>query len=214
MRRTVLLIALVAACARGRSDEPVVDGATADGPEGSSVDAPRVDAPTSTGTCAQAFTGTLATWSFAGQAGNQASTPATSQAMGITAGAVTRSAALTANAGTNSINASNWPLTATRDATKYYAFTIAPPAGCTLSITGVNIDVSSSGTGPASAQIATSADNYVAASTVSTTTAGLVAATVTDASAMVEVRVYGYAATAAGGTMRIQTSLSVAGQLK
>jgi hypothetical protein len=211
MRWTLVLLSL-AACARGRSDEPVVDGAVTDAPN-QGGDARPIDAPSS-GTCAQAFTGTLATWSFAGQAGNQTSTPATSQATGVTAGPVTRAAALTANPGANSINSTNWPLTATRDATKYYAFTIAPPAGCTLSITGVNIDALSSGTGPASAQISTSADNYVAASSVSTSTAGLVAATVTDASAMVEVRVFGYAATAAGGTMRIQGALSVDGQLE
>jgi hypothetical protein len=138
MRRTAVLLALVipVACARGRSDEPVVDGAVADAP--AQGDARPIDAPPSSGTCAQAFTGTLATWSFAGQAGNQASTPATSQATGVTAGPVTRAAALTAVGGLDSINSNNWPLTATRDATKYYTFTLAPPAGCTLSITGVN----------------------------------------------------------------------------
>ena len=211
MRWTLALLAL-AACARGRSDEPLVDGSVTDAPP--TGDARPIDAPTQSGTCAQAFTGSLASWSFAGQAGTQASTPATTMATGVTAGPVTRAAALTAVAGTSSINSSNWPLTAARDATKYYAFTLTPPAGCTLSITGINIDTLSSGTGPTSAQLSTSADSYAATTAVTTSTSGLVAASVMNATGMLEIRIYGYAATGTGGTMRLQTTLSVDGQLK
>lgn len=54
-RRLVVLLALTA-CARGRSDEPVVDGSATGAPVG---DARPIDASTTSGTCTQAFTGTL-----------------------------------------------------------------------------------------------------------------------------------------------------------
>jgi hypothetical protein len=213
--RVVVTTLLLAACARGRSDEPVVDGATADAAEQAMVDAPPMmhDAPPTSATCATLVTGTLATWSFTGEAGTQAMTTVATKANGITAGAVTRAATLTAVGGAGSINSSNWPLTATRDATKYYAFTLTPPAGCELAITGATIDARSSGTGPASAQIANSTDTYAAAATVSTAAAGTVAFTAM-ANGMIELRVYGYAATATGGTFRLQNTLSITGELK
>ena len=214
MSRHVVLLLALAACARGRSDEPVVDGSTTDSATTlPGIDA-SIDAPKQSGTCSQAFTGTLASYSFAGEAGTQASTAVSTKAAGITAGNVTRAAALTPVMASNSINSSNWPLTAARDATKYYSFTIAPPAGCTLSLTTAMIDASSSSTGPASGQLATSADNYTAAQTISTTAQVTVTVGVTDATGMIEVRIYGYAATATGGTLRLRGTLSIDGQLK
>ena len=211
VRRLAVVLAVVG-CARGRTEEPAVDAANAD--SSPMRDGPAIDSVTGGGSCTAAFTGTLATWSFAGETGNQASTAVTTKAAGITAGAVTRAAGLTAVTGTGSINASNWPLTAQRDPTKYYAFTITPPAGCTLSITGASIDAKSSGTGPASGAVSTSVDNYATTTAVSTFAPGTVALTVTNAPGMVEVRVYGFAATAAGGTLRLQNALSIDGQLK
>jgi hypothetical protein len=211
----LVLGASLVACARGRSEEPVIDGATADAGDQPMVDAAPMmrDSPTSNGTCAMAFTGTLATWSFTGETGTQAMTAAATKANGVTAGAVTRAATLTAVSGAGSINSSNWPLTATRDATKFYAFTLTPPAGCELAITAAAIDARASGTGPASAQLATSADSYTAAATVSTSAAGNVAFTAT-ANGMIELRVFGFAATATGGTFRLQNTLSITGELK
>lgn len=213
--RGVVTALFLVACARGRSDEPVVDGPVPDAMPQAMVDAPPMmhDSPPSSGACAMPFTGTLATWSFTGEAGTQAMTAVTTKANGITAGAVTRATTLTAVSGAGSINSSNWPLTATRDATKHYAFTITPPAGCELLITGAAIDARASGTGPASAQIATSTDGFTAAAMVSTAAAGNVAFTAT-ANGMIELRVYGYAATATGGTFRLQNMLSVTGELK
>jgi len=212
MVRRLVVVLVVVGCASGRNEEPASDAAIADSSPTSDAAATGMDSTTSA--CTAAFTGTLATWSFAGEAGNQASTAVATKATGITAGAVTRAAGLTAVTGSGSINASNWPVTAQRDLAKYYAFTIAPPAGCTLSITGASIDAKSSGTGPASGAVSTSVDTYAATTTVSTTAPGAVALTVTNAPGMVEVRVYGFAATAAGGTLRLQDSLSIDGQLK
>jgi len=210
--RTVLPALALAACARGRSDEPIVDGSMTDA-KVPDAGAPPIDSPTSSGTCTMAFAGTLATWSFVGEAGSQASTAVTTKATGVTAGAVTRSAGLTATAGTGSINSSNWALTAARDLTKYYAFTITPPAGCELTITGAAVDAKSSGTGPVSAVISNSTDTYAATATVSTATAGNVAFAAM-ANGMIEVRVYGYAATGTGGTLRLQNALSITGELR
>ncbi len=212
MRFAVLILAVVG-CARGRMDEPAIDAADPSPTHDAPMQSP--DAPTGAGGgCTAAFTGTLATWSFASEPGNQAMTVATSKATGITAGAVQRSAGLTATSGAGSINASNWALTATRDATKYYAFSIAPPAGCTLSLTQLHVDAKSSGTGPASGAVASSADSYAQTATVSTAAPGTVALAITNATGTVEVRVYGWAATAAGGTLRLQNTLSIDGQLK
>jgi hypothetical protein len=165
------------------------------------------------GNCAMAFSGVLATWSLTGQPGTQTSTPSTSSASGVSAGALTRASGLTAGAGTNSINSSNWP-TGTLDPTKYYAFTLTPPSGCTLSASQLAIDLTTSGTGPTSSSVATSADSFGATTTVSPTTASTPSLSVTAHSGMLEVRVYGFSAGATTGTMRIQNTLSITGSLQ
>ena len=211
--RTVVIALALTACARGRSEEPLVDARSVDAATQVDAAAQGPDAPTSSSTCADAFAGTLATWNLATESGNQASTAATMVVHGITAGAITRSAGLTAVTGIGSINSSGWATTAQRDPAKYYAFTLAPPTGCVLAITGAMIDARSSGTGPVSASLSTSVDNYAAAATVSTTTAGTVAVTAM-AGGMIEIRIYGYAASSSGGTFRLQNSLAITGELK
>jgi hypothetical protein len=193
-------------------------------PADTEIDAapPTIDAPGSMpdmggpqATCTQPVSGTLASWVFTAETGAQTMTAVTTKAPGVTAGAVTRSAGLTAVTGSGSINSSGWPTSAARDATKYYALNIAPPAGCTLTITTANIDALASGTGPVSAVVSTSADAYAQTATVSTTTASVVPlAGVANQSGMLEVRVYGYAASAAGGTLRLKTTLSLAGSVQ
>lgn len=170
------------------------------------------DAPPSS-SCSQAFTGVLATWTLTGQAGNQASTPVTSKASGITAGALTRSAGLTAVSGANSINASGWPTASTIDTTKYFTFTIAPPSGCSLALSSAAIDVTRSGTGPANGAIATSADNYAQQLSISTSTVQTPSLVVSGGTTQLEIRVYGWMASSASGTMRLQNTLSLTGSL-
>ena len=133
-------------------------------------------------------------------------------ATGITAGAVQRAAALTAVSGANSINSSSWPTAAQADATKYYALTIAPPSGCMLSLTALAIDAKASGTGPAAAAVATSLDAFAQLVTISTSAASTPAVTATHGGP-IELRVYGYSASAAAGTLRLQGTLSVQGSL-
>lgn len=208
--RICLLLATLGACASARNEprgEP--DAATTiDAPKGSgSVDA----APTG---CAQAFTGVLATWDFAGETGNQQSTPAKTTATGVVAGSVQRAVGLTPVSGANAINSSNWSTAAQPDLTKYYAFTIAPPSGCTLAITAVAIDARASGTGPAMASVATSADGYAQKVAVSTAAESAPALAIPAQGAQLELRIYGYGATGSAGTLRLQTTLALTGSLQ
>lgn len=209
VRPFVLYVAL-AACARGGSSEPAQDAAAdapvADGPQ------QMIDAPMQSG-CTMAFTGTLARWDLTGEAGNQATSAADMQAPGVTAGVIARSAGLTAVSGLNSINSSNWSTAAQMDPTKYYTFTLAPPAGCMVAVTQVTIDARSSGTGPAMGALATSVDTYATTTAVSTSAPVNVAVTASSAT-MIELRVYGWAATSTGGTLRVQSALSVDGELR
>jgi hypothetical protein len=180
------------------------------------ADAPRTqsmpDAPPSS-SCAQPFTGVLATWTLTGQAGNQASTPATSTATGVTAGALARSAGLTAVSGANSINASGWPTTSTADTTKYFTLTVTPPSGCSLAISSAAIDVAHSGTGPATGALATSADSYAQQLSISTSTATTPSLVVSGGTTQLEIRIYGYMASSASGTMRLQNTVTLTGSL-
>ncbi|MBV8761705.1 MAG: hypothetical protein JO257_30705 [Deltaproteobacteria bacterium] len=218
-----LLLMVTAACAtagnsqhQGTSDAPpgTSDGPhnNSDGPAPHNDAAPIIDSPP--GSCATPFMGALATWSFTGEPGSQASTAATSMATGVNAGAVSRAAALTVASGVGSINSSNWPSAAQRDLTKYYTFSVTPPSGCQMDLTGVSIDALSSGTGPSMALIATSSDAYAQTATVSTTAASTPALTVSGATGAIEVRVYGFSASSTGGTMRLRNTLTLQGKLR
>lgn len=214
MVRRALFLVVVAGCATARQephdhDDGGVDAAT------QPADAPRTtpaDAPASV-TCAP-FTGVLATYSFTGATGSQAQTAASSTATGVVADPITRSPGLTAVSGATSINASNWPIAAQLDATKYYTLTITPPAGCKLSMTTASIDARASSTGPGMASLATSADGFAAAAALSTAAPSAPSVAVTNASGAVEIRIYGYAATATGGTLRLQNTVTISGSLQ
>lgn len=160
-----------------------------------------------------AFTGVLASWDLSSAAGSQVSSAAASSAAGVTAGVLTRAPLLTATSGTGSINSSNWATAAQPDPTKYYTFSITPPAGCTLSVSALAIDVLASGTGPASASVGTSVDAFAQNIPVSTATPSTPLLTVNGAHGALELRVFGYSASAATGTMRIENTLSITGAL-
>lgn len=217
----------VAACASAGSATPADgrngpdDAASADSPARridarAGDDAQRatgdaaIDAPP--GSCGDAFTGVLATYSFAGASGSQASTDASSTATGVVAGAISRSAALTATSGAGSINASGWPTAGQLDAQHYYTLSVTPPSGCALDVTSLAVTTQASGTGPKSASVATSADAFAAATTMSPNGSSTPALAVSGATSAVELRLYGYAATGTSGTMRV-TALTVSGSI-
>lgn len=159
-----------------------------------------------------AFSGTLATFDLTGEPGNQTSTAVKSTAKGVTAGALTRASTITATSGVNSINGSNWATSSSADATRYYTFSLTPPSGCSLAIDTLTISTHASGTGPTNAALATSDDAF-AAKTTFTVGSAKPAVAVSGASGAVEVRVYGYGATSAGGTFRIDGTLTITGAL-
>jgi hypothetical protein len=176
-------------------------------------DAPaRVDAASS-GSCADAFTGVLASWAFSGDAGSQTTTNSSSTATGVTAGAIGRASGLTVNTGADSMNASNWPTAAQRDGSKFFTFSITPPAGCSLDLTSASIDAKASATGPTKASIGTDADAFAQESSVSTSAPGDATMSVTSSTSAVEIRIYGWSASSAGGTMRLEGTLAVTGTL-
>jgi len=182
-------------------------------------DASDVDSPpahtdaASSGSCADAFTGVLASWAFSGDAGSQTTTASTSNATGVAAGGIARASGLTVNTGSDSMNASNWPTAAQRDASKYFTFSITPPAGCALDLTSASIDAKSSSTGPSKASIGTDADSFAQEQTVSTSAAGNATLSVANTTSAVEVRIYGWSASSAGGTMRLEGTLTLTGVL-
>lgn len=216
MQLRVILVAVCAVgCAKATEESRAVDASTgshADASSQSPGDA-RSDSTVS-GTCPQATAGVLATYSFTSAAGNQTSTAAASSATGLVAGAVQRSSGLTAVSGAGSINSSGWPTAAQLDATKYYTFTLAPPSGCTLTLSSSAIDAKASSTGPTSAAIATSKDSYAATATVSTSVPSTPTLGVSGATGTIEVRVYGWAASSTSGTFRLQNTLTISGSLQ
>jgi hypothetical protein len=201
----------------GGSDGSGSDGSGSNGSAGSagsgSAGSGSAGSGAPTGPCADPFVGVLATWSFAGQPGNEISVAAASTATGVTAGVVGRSSNVIADAGSASINSRDWATTATRDPTKYYTFSVAPPAGCRLSLTGLSIDAKASTSGPATAVLATSADGFSATTPIGTAGTTTEVLSVTAAGA-VEVRVYGYGATKTTGTFRVASNLIVSGSLE
>jgi hypothetical protein len=160
------------------------------------------------------FTGVLATYDLSGLSGITATAPATSTGGGVTAGSLARSSALTAASASGGFNSSNWSTNTSADPTKYDTFTVTPPAGCTLSLTSLALDTQASSSGPAHGDVATSADTFATHvgtfAGTSNSTAMLGAAT--KAGAM-EIRIYGYGATASGGTLRLQQTMTLTGSL-
>lgn len=170
--------------------------------------------PPPPGSCTMPFTGVLGTWSFAGQPGTQASTAAASSAPGVMASGISRAPALMAAAGTGSISAGNWPTGSQLDSQSYFTLALTGPSGCTLEVSTLAIDAKSSTTGPASAAVGTSADAFAHTVAVSTSAPSMPSLAVMSTTGNLEIRIYGFAATATGGTLRIQNMLSVSGVLR
>lgn len=159
-------------------------------------------------------TGILATFDLSSQPGSETSAPATSSAPGVTAGAISRAAALSAVSGSGSINASGWGTGSSADSSRYYTFTLTPAAGCSMALTSLALDTQASATGPKNGDVATSADAFGAHGTsFSATGTTNVTLSVSSTPGAVEVRVYGYGASGTGGTFRIQNTMTVSGSL-
>ena len=132
----------------------------------------------------------------------------------MSGGALSRATALAAESGSGSINASGWPTTSTANAADYFTFTVTPGAGCTVTLTTLAIDVKASSTGPATADVATSGDTFAkhTASFAGTSTPSVTLAS-PSGTGPIEVRVYGYGASGASGTLRIENTLTLSGSV-
>ena len=222
MTRTVLAVMICAGCEFGGGPGVagrITDGSTKPVDAAKKPDGPGSGSGSNMSMCAQPMaSGVVATWAFAGQPGNQASTAAASAAPGTTAGAIARSSDLAADVGLDSMNSTTWPMTSTLDTTKgYYTLSITPPANCTLDLTAASIQGRQSGSGPASVAIGTSADGFAqtVALTVSPTDAtSTPALAVTGAAAAVELRIFGYGASGTAGTFRLDGTLTVTGSIQ
>ncbi len=200
-----------------KSDASIVDAGVDASDSGIKPDASLPDGGMSN--CPTPSTGTLLTFDFTGEKGNQISTAAASSAAGITAGAISRSQSLVAASANNSLSSDHWALVTdasmqSPDPGKYLTFTINADPKCLLDLSSIAIDTQSSNTGPASASVATSADKFVGMSAVPVNKSSSIALAVTGANGLVEVRIYGYAATGSTGTMRVQNKLTVSGTLR
>lgn len=166
------------------------------------------------GHCTMGGGGQIALWDLSGSPGDQASNPAAMTLAGVAAQPLTRSATLMATAGTSSINSSNWPTSGQADPASYYTLSLAAPSGCSLQLSGIMVDVKSSSSGPTSGSLATSEDGFSQQLPVSTTTPANVSISVTAMSGMLELRIYGFAAQASTGTMRIENQLVIMGTVQ
>jgi hypothetical protein len=157
--------------------------------------------------------GVLGTWDLTGQPGTQTSNAASSSLSGVVTAPLSRAPALMPSPGTNSISASNWTTSSQPDPGSYYTLSLTAPTGCTLSVSAVALDVRSSTTGPTSAGLATSQDEFAQPVSVSTSVPGEIPVEINSVST-IELRILGYGASAMTGTMRIQNQLEVRGSVQ
>ena len=166
-------------------------------------------------TCgAQSASGTLVLFDFTMLTGSEQSVVPMSLMSGATATTLARSAALVPAAGDGSLNARGWATTNTLDTTEYFTFTVVPAAGCKISLTSLSLSAHASDTGPTMAAIATSSDGFAMVAPFVPNGRSDVALTVSPATGAVEVRIYGYGAGGAAGTMRLDDTLSVVGSVE
>jgi hypothetical protein len=159
--------------------------------------------------------GSLGNYATVGLSGMSA--PATvspsNVATNVTFSALSRGAGLSAAATSDAFNSSSWPLTYIAGNTDYYEFTIAPTFGYKFSASELRVGLQRSSSGPDKAELRSSLDSY--GSTIgSLLSVGTGLATFTinlssvsglqNRTSLVTFRIYGYGASAAGGTLRIQ----------
>jgi hypothetical protein len=168
------------------------------------------------GSCAaHGFSGTLVTYAFAGELGSEGSVAAASSSPGVAGGALSRSSGITPQSGADSINSYGWAQTSSADGTKNYTLTLTPASGCTVTVSSLSIATSASMTGPAKADVATSADGFsphqAAFTPGGTATPSLAGVS---GSGPIELRIYGFAATSTTGTLRISGTFTVSGSIQ
>jgi hypothetical protein len=165
--------------------------------------------------CAFAYAGSLVSFDLAAVTGVPASVGPAAIAAGLTVTPLER-VGVTPVSASGALNASTWP-TGGLQPGKYYTFTVTAPAGCTMTLTTVVVDLKASTNGPKNAAVGSSVDKFAALAAATVTTAGGAATVpvpgVVAIQGAVELRVFGFAAAASGGTLRVQDVLTLAGSL-
>src|SRR5262245_17099827 len=103
--------------------------------------------------------GAIVTYDFTGATGDQASTPATGVASGLSASVIDRGPGVTASAAANSISASGWS-TSGIDLNDYYGFTLTPSGGFTLNVDSLTFSERRSATGITAISVRSSLDGF------------------------------------------------------
>ena len=154
----------------------------------------------------------LAGWNFTGEAGNQASTAAGTEASNITASAVSRGSGLSVSAGADSISSNDWTLSGSIDSNDYYEFGLTVGSGHSMDLTTVTFAERRSATGIRTFELRSSLDSF-GAPTIDPVNVPddtdyrerslSLPAGFTNLSGTVTFRLYGYSAEAVAGTWRI-----------
>jgi hypothetical protein len=163
-------------------------------------------------------------WDFAGNIGSEVSDAADSVITHVSAtgpsGEIVRGLGLSAPINTGRFNGSDWEVAAAPDLTgaQYMAFTIEPDPGFGLELTSIAFSWQSSGGGPDAVAFASSLDGFgsvigtpltgLQGNNSNNLTLALPAGTFGSVSGPVTFRVYGYAATGAGGTAGFESTLA------
>lgn len=156
--------------------------------------------------------GANVTFSFTGAVGSETTFPAdavTTPGLALRP-EMSRGPGATAAAAGNAFSGTSWN-TAALDPTAYYSFTITPSSTTALTLLNLALDDQKSGTGPTTAVIRSSLDGFTADLVTFTTHTAIatghttlpLGAAFANLTAPVELRIFGFGATAAGGTWRI-----------
>jgi hypothetical protein len=161
-----------------------------------------------------------ASYDFTGQPGNQLSTPLAINSLpsALSLSAITRGSGLSPNAVANSMSSTSWN-SPSFDSNDYYGFTIMPGSGSVLSLTNLNFTLRRSASGPVSFQVRTSLDGFSAALTSFSLAPSLVTdvnqsidlSSLTNLSAPLTLRLYGFGASSAAGALRLNNTLTLTG---
>jgi SprB repeat len=162
----------------------------------------------------------LASWELSTAAGNQASNAPSFTATNIGSGTLTRGAGVTAAAAGGCIASTGWYNTTAATTlaqaitnNEYYEFTLPINSCFKANLTQVSMFVRSSGTGPGTVSLLSSADGFVAAlgTASSTATSTLVnfPVSLSAVTGTLTFRLYGYGAASGGGTPAANGTLRI-----
>ncbi len=154
----------------------------------------------------------LVTYSFTGSSGSEVSLAPDAQPANASASSMTRGSGLTTSAAVDTFSSSSWTTFASIDVNDYYAFSLTPDAGSSLTLTQLVLDERRSGTGIRNWSVRSSLDSYgadIATFAVPdndltrTGQAINLSALFANLTSVLDFRIYGYGAEGSAGTWRI-----------